>query len=109
MSGKEFTFHPFYERLVARVPGYIIGPLVLSIGLGLIFLAAHYAAGDVKIFRDWSWLLALLITTATLALYYATYTLRGLLPEMSLRVPARGGANDEDASAGDSIFMRPLT
>jgi len=108
MSRKESAFHPFYERLVAWVPGYVIGPLVLSIGLGLIFLGAHYAAGDAKIFRDWSWLLALLITSAMLALYYATYTLRVLLPQMSLRLALRRGGNDEDVSASDSIFMRPL-
>jgi hypothetical protein len=108
MNGKDFAFHPFYERWVAWVPGYVIGPLLLSIVLGLAFLGAHYAAGDAKIFRDWSWLLALLITTAALALYHATYTLRGLLPEMSLRLAPRGGGNDAETSPGDSIFMRPL-
>jgi hypothetical protein len=105
------TFHPFYERLAAPFPGYIIGELVVSMGLGLVFLAAHYAAIGAEIFRDWSWFLAPLITTAMLALYYATYTLRGLLPEMTLRLRPRADRNGHDGAEkhdSDCTFMQPL-
>ena len=104
------TFSPFYERLATSFPGYIIGKLVLSAALGVVFLAAHYAAIGHRVFEDWSWFLAPLITTAMLALYYATHTLRGMLPEMSLRLRLPGDRDVHDGADEDSdgIFMQPL-
>lgn len=105
------TFYPFYEGLAAPFPGYIIGKLVVSAGLGLVFLAADYAAIGPKIFRDWSWFLAPLITIAMLTLYYATYTLRGLLPEMTLLLRPRANRNGHNVvenEESDCSFMQPL-
>jgi hypothetical protein len=104
MAGNSLTFEPFYEWPANKFPGFLIGRLAVAVLLGgAVFLVPHAIAvgGDVR--GDWSWLLAVLIATAMLALYYATDTLRGLLPEMSLRLRAKDGKHR------DSVFMTPLT
>lgn len=87
-------FLPFYERL----PGYIVGKILVSIVLGLAFLAAHYVSIRNDIFNDWSWFLSVLISTAMLCLYYATHTLRSIFPEMDMHL----------RSDSDEIYMAPL-
>jgi hypothetical protein len=97
----DLTFTPFYEG----GPGWflgLIGKLLVAAGLGLLFFVPHAVAVDGQVVKDWSWFLAALITTAMLALYYATDTLRGLLPEMSLRLRAK------DGKCRDHVFMTPL-
>lgn len=94
-------FVPFYERAAARFPGYLIGKLVVSLVPGLVFFALRAAVVGDAAFTDWSWLLAVLISTAMLCLYYATYTLHCLLPEMGLLLRRR------DAQPGD-VFMSPI-
>ncbi len=87
------TFCPFYDKLADRFRVSFIGKLVLSILLGLCFLGLRYISvmqsGNVKqyIFGDWSWFLALLITTVMLCLYYATHVFRNMIPEVLRRVP----------------------
>lgn len=87
-------FLPFYERLIMRSPWYLTGKTgkaLVSILLGGVFLGAHYINIGDKVFGDWSWFLAALITTAMLCLYYATYTLQNLLPEMDMRLRPSDG------------------
>ena len=96
---KHPSFVPFYERLIPRFPGYIPGRVLVSVLPGLAFLGLHYASAGNKAFQDWSWFLAVLISAAMLCLYYATHTLRTLLPEMNLRL----------RPAGEGVYMAPLT
>ena len=91
-------FLPFYDRLTRRLPGGLIGGVLVSALLGLAFLGAHYASIRDGVFRDWSWFLAALISTAMLCLYYATHTLRTMLPEMELRLRPERSA----------VYMVPL-
>lgn len=86
----DLRFLPFYERLIIRFPGYLIGKILVSTLLGLAFLVSHYVSIGNKVFEDWSWFLSVLITTAMLCLYYATHTLRTLLPEMDVRLRPDG-------------------
>src|SRR5438128_12424520 len=92
-------FLPFYERIANRIPGYILGRVVVSGLLGFAFLTAHYLNIGSQVFDDWSWFLAVLISTATLCLYYATHTLRTMFPEMDIRL----------RPDGNEVYMRPLT
>jgi hypothetical protein len=103
MRGRPASFFPFYQRWAAAAPGYLIGELGVALGLGGGFLALRAWAIGPEIFADWSWLLALLIAAAMLCLYYATHTLHGLLPEMSLVLRKGGEAADRDA-----VFMEPI-
>ena len=92
-------FFPFYERIAARIPGYIVGRVVVSVLLGFGFLTAHYLSIGKQVFDDWSWFLGVLISTAMLCLYYATHTLRTMVPKMDARLHADG----------NKAYMRKLT
>lgn len=87
------TLYPFYDKLADRFRISFIGKLVISILLGLWFLGLRYLSvmhsGNVTqyIFGDWSWFLALLITTVMLSLYYATHVFRNMIPEVLRRIP----------------------
>jgi len=94
----DLKFLPFYERLTIRFPGYIAGKILVSALLGIAFLAAHYVSTGDKVFKDGSWFLGVLIGTAMLCLYYATHTLRTILPEMAVRL----------GPDGDEVYMSPL-
>ena len=94
----DLKFLPFYERLTIRFPGYIVGKVLVSALLGIAFLAAHYVSIGNKVFKDWSWFLSVLLGTAMLCLYYATHTLRTILPEMAVRL----------RPDGDEAYMSPL-
>jgi len=110
MDHTDDTFHPFYERLAARVAGHVVGQVLISLALGLLFFVPHFAVVGRQVIPDWGWLLGVLITTAMLALYYATYTFRALLPEMELRLRPRTGRNPHHPATKDSEpeFMRVL-
>jgi hypothetical protein len=103
MRGRSGPFFPFYQRVAAAAPGYLIGELGVALGLGGGFLGLRAWAVGPEIFADWSWLLALLIATAMLCLYYATHTLHGLLPDMSLVLRKGDGTANRDA-----VFMEPI-
>jgi hypothetical protein len=77
-------FLPFYERLTAGIPGSIFSRAIISVFLGLVFLAAQFLSIGTKTFYDWSWFLGLLITAMMLCLYVATYTLHELLSRMAI-------------------------
>lgn len=82
----ESRFSPFYERLPIR---HLTGKVLMSAILGLGFLAIHYASvGSEAMY--WSWFLGALISTAMLCVYYATHTLRTILPEMNVRLSPHG-------------------
>ena len=87
------TLYPFYDKLADRLRISFAGKLILSILLGLSFLGLRYISvmqtdNVLKyIFEDWSWFLALLITTVMLSLYYATHVFRNMLPEVFRRIP----------------------
>ena len=92
---KHQDFFPFYERIADRIPGYIVGRVVVSGLLGFAFVAAHYVSIGKQVFgidrfNDWSWFLGVLISTAMLCLYYATHTLRNMFPEMNARLRPDG-------------------
>ncbi len=94
------AFCPFYDKLADRLRVSFIGKLVLSILLGLCFLGLRHISvmksDDVtdSIFRDWSWFLALLITTVMLCLYYATHVFRNMIPEVLRRIPQDAAEDD---------------
>lgn len=82
-------FFPFYERIFLLFPSYLAGKTgkaLISILLGFIFFAVHYASVGNALFDDWSLSLGALISIAMLCLYYATYSLQILLPEMDIRL-----------------------
>src|SRR5437762_3539507 len=100
----DLKFLPFYEWIANRIPGYIVGRVIVSGLLGSVFLIVHCLSIGSQVcdggcFGDWSWFLAVLISTAMLCLYYATHTLRAMFPEMDIRLPR----NDSE------VYMRPLT
>lgn len=94
----DLRFLPFYERVTTRFPVPFLGKLLISVLLGLVFLAAHFVSVRGEILGDWSWFLAVLISTAMLCLYYATHTLQTMFPEMRMRL---GAGRDE-------IYWTPL-
>ncbi len=89
-----YTLYPFYDKLAERlyIPSFL-GKMALSIFLGLFFLGLRYSSvmhsGNVAqyLFGDWSWFLALLITTVMLSLYYATHVFRNMISEVLRRIP----------------------
>jgi len=89
IGGPDQKFEPFFERITRRISAdTITNRLVVSVLIGLPFLALHYylpSLGEKEI-NDWSWFLGLLITTAMLCVYYATYTLENLFREMNARL-----------------------
>ena len=58
----------FNERAAILFPVHVIGKLLLSALLGLLFLAVHYASIGTKVFNDWSWFPSVLISVAMLCL-----------------------------------------
>ena len=85
------------------MPSSPLGKLVVAAVLGLYIFALRSLAVGVGVFADWSWLGAAVITSTMLLLYYASYTLRAMLPELSLRL-SRDGASE----ARDAVFMTPI-
>jgi len=110
MTGNPLRFEPFYEWPANKFPGFLIGRLAVAGLLGAAFMAAHGLAIGAAMLHDWSWFVGPLIAVAMLALYYATDTLRGLLPEMSLRLrsPDHEGPLDPKRHANDKLFTKPL-
>ena len=94
----DLKFSPFYERLTIPFLVSMVGKILVALLLGLAFLAAHYVSIGNEVFKDWSWFLSVLISTAMLCLYYATHTLRTIFPEMDVRL----------GPAGDEVYLTPL-
>ncbi len=81
------SFFPFYERFNVKLVGSAISKICISALLGFSFLALHYATIGNKIYKDWSWFLAVLITVTMLCLYFATATLHTLVSAMARQRP----------------------
>ncbi len=93
------ALYPFYDKLAERIyipfigKSAFISKLALTTLLGLSFLGLRYMSvrhsGNVAhyILGDWSWFLALLITTVMLGLYYATHIYRIMITEVLRRLP----------------------
>ena len=83
------TWRPFFDHFGDRTSGIIITlRLAIAIALGLPFLVLHYslrALGESDK-NDWSWFLALLVTTAMICVYYATHTLKILIAQINARL-----------------------
>ena len=105
-------FCPFYDKLADRFRVAFIGKLVLSILLGFCFLGLRYISvmksEDVTkyIFGDWSWFLALLITTVMLCLFYATRVFRNMIPEVLRRIPQNVAEEDIVDPISDILTTR---
>ena len=76
----ENTFNPFYERWAEKLGCGAVGKIVISMILGLTFFLPYYSIVGSEALHNWSWLLALLTSTAMLFLFYATATLKNLFP-----------------------------
>ncbi len=87
---EDIKFFPFYERIAIQLPGNIAGKVLVSVLPSLVFLAVRYVSIKEENFEDWSWILAVLISTAMIFLYCATHTLRVVLTEMDLRLHPDG-------------------
>lgn len=100
------ALYPFYDKLAERIyipfigKSAFISKLALTTLLGLSFLGLRYMSvihsGNVAhyLFGDWSWFLALLITTVMLSLYYATHVYRIMISEALRRIPK--GVTEKD-------------
>lgn len=80
--------NPFYWRIVCRATHPVVAQLCFGIILGLLFLIPHFITSRATIFRDFSWMVGLMITSAALFLYYATYTLIDLIAEADTCISA---------------------
>lgn len=80
------SFRPFYDRMADRLGISSVGKALVSLFLGLAFFVARFLSVEGTIYRDWSWMLGVLISLSMLFLYYATDTLRNLFPRMDLRL-----------------------
>jgi hypothetical protein len=70
----------------------------LAVALGLVFFIPRFLTSRPTIFHDLSWMVGLMITAATLFLYYATSTLQNLVMEAEARLPA----------SSRHLYMKPL-
>lgn len=79
-------WQPFYERFLWKGMNPFIAKIFFSAILGGSFLISHLLIMKEDFFNDWSWFLAALIIASMLCVYYATHTLRSLLPEIEARL-----------------------
>jgi hypothetical protein len=86
------SFRPFYEWIPDRFAFPFIFKVLLSILLGILFLAPRYQVVEEQILKDWSWLLCLIIVTAMICLYYATHTFRAMFPHINLQLQTKDPA-----------------
>lgn len=79
-------FYPFYERGVDAVPGGFIGRVLFAIALGVAVLGIHYLGIGGEVFKNYGWVLSIIVMVAGLSLFYATHTFRMLLPKLAGRL-----------------------
>ena len=96
------SFRPFYEWIPDRFAIPFIVKVLLSILLGLLYLAPRYKVVKEEILIDWSWLLSMIIVVAMICLYYATHTFRAMFPQMNLRLPS------QDSTVIDSAYFNKV-
>ncbi len=84
-SDSQLPFNPFYWRPIRRARHPIAAELCAALGLGLLFLVPHLITSWRMMFRDLSWMVGVLIFSATSLLYYATFTLINTIAEVEAR------------------------
>lgn len=87
-NGKQ-VFDPFYWRILRRKRNSISHHSGVAFALALAFIIPHFASTQWSMFNDLSWMLGLLIFSATFLLYYATAVLFDLIQEVDERIPAQ--------------------
>ncbi len=85
----QLNFHPFFERIGTSSEHSFTGKVVFSVLIGFNYLIIHSIAIGHDVFKNWGWLLSVLITVTMLSLYLATHTLRRLLAEINARVDTK--------------------
>jgi hypothetical protein len=75
-------FEPFYDRFARNT----CAKLIISFSFGLFFFIIQWLSLGRRIWDNWGWMLALLISCAVLFLYYATATFRHVLLQMEARL-----------------------
>ncbi len=81
MSSAQNSFYPFFDPYRNGNPMGFAPKIAISLGLGVFYLALQYAAMTDKIayFQQYCWILGVIISTATMAVYVATATFRDSL------------------------------
>jgi len=77
-----FEFNPFYNRFISTKLIPFIGKMVVSLFIGLLFLIPRFIIKATAMIDDLSILVGVIIILGFLALYYATYILKQILPRM---------------------------
>lgn len=95
---EQLKFYPFYERMADRFGSGFPVKLALSVVACAIFFVPYFIHRGMNSFHDWSWLLAVLISSALGFLYFSTATLQGLLQR-----------RDPEDTEGAARYMVPLT
>jgi len=93
------VFNPFYERLGTKIGLGGVGKVIISAGLGLLFYLPYFCFVGEAAFRDWSWVLALLISCAVMFLYIATSIMFSLFPAWDEHIEGRNS----------QLYLDPLT
>lgn len=92
------AFNPFYERFFKKRGFEALGKILFAGFLSLTFFLPYFYFVGIESLHNWSWLLALLITSALLFLHYSTAILFDLFPTWSAYI-------EEDRS---EIYQKPL-
>ncbi|PTN08111.1 hypothetical protein [Nitrosomonas aestuarii] len=79
-------FCPFYERAFKNIRGGFMEKVLVSLLLGASILVIHYLSIGTVVFDEKGWILSIIITVASLSLFFATHTFRMLLPQLGQRL-----------------------
>lgn len=79
------SFIPFYER-IPYLSNNFVSKVLFSFFWGGTVLVAHFLSINFMVFKNFGWVLSVIITVACLALFYATHTFRSLLPQLEARL-----------------------
>jgi len=82
---EEKIFYPFYEKFAELICKGFIGKVIVSFAIGLIVLGLHYYAIGALVFYHSGWLLSVIITVASLSLFFATHVFRSLMNKLRAR------------------------
>lgn len=99
----------FYEQPLPGVSLTAPSKLVAAVVLGVAFVVVHRWGAGPDVFKDLSWTLGAMITVSLLCVYYATHTLRALIPEMARHLPRKARAafrTQVAASLNDAALVR---
>lgn len=80
-------FRPFYERRRNGQPMSISKRVGVALLFGGGFVVLYYLAAGIDLFREYTWMVGVMLLAAPLCLYGATSALRKLLPHLDRRIP----------------------